>query len=149
MSCILFCIRRRPPLKMGKVNAYGQLATRIYTLLIDPLLAPVHSQVAKICQRLKCQDVFDIASATGAQCLLLDRAGINAVGLDLSKAMIATAARRSPPTVRTCTGRCLISLSPTDSSIASFCSWLFMNTRKVNACGCCTRQDGFFAQKGH
>jgi len=85
---------------MGKVSTYGQLTTRIYTRLIDPLLVPVHTQVAKICQRLKYQDVLDIASATGAQCLLLDRAGINAVGLDLSGAMIATAARRSPPTVR-------------------------------------------------
>ncbi|MCK5248159.1 class I SAM-dependent methyltransferase [Candidatus Bipolaricaulota bacterium] len=42
-------------------------------------------------------NVLDIATATGAQCRTLGAAGIHAVGLDLSEAMIA-AARNRPAT---------------------------------------------------
>jgi len=38
--------------------------------------------------------VLDIATATGAQCRALEAAGLHAVGLDLSEAMIAAARKR-------------------------------------------------------
>ena len=85
---------------MDKAGLYGRRTAWIYSWLIDPLLVPLRKRVVKICQRLHLKDVLDIASATGAQCLLLDRAGIHAIGLDLSLAMIVAARRQSPPTVQ-------------------------------------------------
>jgi len=42
-----------------------------------------------IFRRGPCGKILDIASATGAQCRMLGRAGIEATGLDLSEPMIA------------------------------------------------------------
>jgi demethylmenaquinone methyltransferase/2-methoxy-6-polyprenyl-1,4-benzoquinol methylase len=55
--------------------------------------------VVQVCKEIDPENLLDICSGTGAQCLLLDRAGINTVGLDLSEAMVRSARRRSPPTV--------------------------------------------------
>ena len=73
---------------------YGPLAVRAYRALIDPLLGPLRRRIVRICRGSGVRDVLDIASATGAQCRSLGRAGLRATGLDLSEAMIAAARRR-------------------------------------------------------
>jgi len=67
---------------------------RIYRALIDPLLRPLRPKIVRICRDLNARDVLDIATATGAQCRALGRAGLHATGLDLSEPMIAAARRR-------------------------------------------------------
>jgi len=79
---------------------YSRFAMRIYSWLIDPLLRSLRPRVVNVCRRRNLRSVLDIASGTGAQCILLDHAGIQATGIDLSKAMIDCASRRSPPTIR-------------------------------------------------
>ncbi len=79
---------------------YGTLTTWIYRLGIDPLLRPLRRRVVAVCRDLGARNVLDIASATGAQCIALDRAGIRATGVDLSAVMVRMARRRSPGTVR-------------------------------------------------
>lgn len=85
---------------MGDGERYARLAVRVYSWLIDPLLRSLRPRVVEICRSLNLKSVLDVASATGAQCIWLDRAGIKATGIDLSEAMIARARRRSPPTIR-------------------------------------------------
>jgi len=51
-------------------------------------------KIVRICRELGVHNVLDIATATGAQCRALGRAGIRATGLDLAEAMIASASRR-------------------------------------------------------
>ena len=70
---------------------------RVYRALIDPLLRPLRPRIVRLCQELDPHHVLDIATATGAQCRMLGRAGIRATGLDLSEAMIAEAIRRGGP----------------------------------------------------
>ena len=79
---------------MAWKTRYGSLAVRSYRTLIDPLLSPLRPKIVRICQERGARDVLDIASATGAQCRSLGRAGIRATGLDLAEAMIAAAGRR-------------------------------------------------------
>jgi len=81
-------------------TSYQKGTVWFYSRFIDLLLRPVHTRVVGVCKEIHPENVLDICSATGAQCLLLDRARINAVGLDLSEAMVRLARRRSPPTVR-------------------------------------------------
>jgi ubiquinone/menaquinone biosynthesis C-methylase UbiE len=73
---------------------YGSLAVRIYRALVDPLLRSLRPKIVRICRELGARNVLDIATATGAQCRALGRAGIHATGLDLAEAMIAAAQRR-------------------------------------------------------
>ena len=79
---------------MAWKTRYGSLAVRSYRALIDPLLRPLRSRIVRICLGCGARDVLDIASATGAQCRSLGRAGIQATGLDLAEAMIAAAKLR-------------------------------------------------------
>ncbi len=74
---------------------YGSLAVGLYRALIDPLLWPLRPKIVRICRELGAREVLDIASATGAQCRALGRAGIRATGIDLAEAMIAAAKRRA------------------------------------------------------
>jgi len=73
---------------------YGTLASRIYSSFIDPLILPLRHRIARICLARGVGRVIDIASATGAQCRILAEAGINAVGIDISEAMIDSAKAR-------------------------------------------------------
>jgi ubiquinone/menaquinone biosynthesis C-methylase UbiE len=73
---------------------YDARATRFYRGVIDPLLWPLRPRIVRLCRDLGAQNVLDIATATGAQCRALGRAGIHATGLDLSEAMIDAARRR-------------------------------------------------------
>jgi len=70
-----------------------------YARLIDPLLAPLRQRIVDICKRYGANCVLDICSATGEQCILLGRAGIRAVGVDLSEGMVEFARTRKPDTV--------------------------------------------------
>jgi ubiquinone/menaquinone biosynthesis C-methylase UbiE len=79
---------------MAWKTRYGSLAVGFYRVLIDPLLWPLRPKVVRICRELEVGDVLDIATATGAQCRALDRAGTHVTGLDLSESMIAAAKRR-------------------------------------------------------
>ena len=79
---------------MAWKTRYGSLAVRLYRALIDPLLWPLRPKIVRICRELGARDVLDIASATGAQCRAIGRAGIRATGVDLAEAMIAAAKRR-------------------------------------------------------
>lgn len=85
---------------MDDDERYARFAVRIYSWLIDPLLRSLRPRVVDVCRRRNLTSVLDIASATGAQCILLDRAGIQATGIDLSEAMIARARRDGPSTIR-------------------------------------------------
>ena len=76
---------------MAWKTRYGSLAVRVYRALIDPLLGPLRPKIVRICRDLDAREVLDIASATGAQCRRLGRAGIRATGVDLSADMIAIA----------------------------------------------------------
>lgn len=78
-----------------------------YSHFIDLLLRPVHARVLQVCKEIRPENALDICSGTGAQSLLLDRAGIDTVGLDLSKAMVRSARRRSPPSIRYVCGSAL------------------------------------------
>lgn len=69
-----------------------------YARLIDPLLAPLRQRIADVCKRHDASCVLDICSATGEQCILLGRAGIRAVGVDLSEEMVEFARTRGPDT---------------------------------------------------
>lgn len=65
----------------------------IYGTLIDPLVSRLRRRIVALCRALGAGEVLDIACATGAQVRLLDAAGIDATGLDLSEAMIDAARR--------------------------------------------------------
>jgi len=82
-----------PSIMFSEVR-YGSFAASIYRVLIDPLIIPLRKRIAKICSDRGARRVIDIASATGAQCRLLARAGIHATGVDLSEPMIDSAKRR-------------------------------------------------------
>ena len=85
---------------MGRGHSYQKGIVWLYAHFIDLLLRPVRARVVQVCKEIRPENALDICSGTGAQCLLLDRAGINTVGLDLSEAMVRSARRCSPPTVR-------------------------------------------------
>ncbi len=77
-----------------RYRRYGKISSIIYSWLIDPLLWPVRPRIARLCRKHGMNHVLDIGTATGAQCRTLGAAGIHAVGLDLSGAMIAAARNR-------------------------------------------------------
>ncbi len=76
---------------MARLNRYGAAAVRVYRGGIDPLLRPLRPRIVRICGELGAREVVDIASATGAQCRALGRAGIRCTGVDLSSSMIEAA----------------------------------------------------------
>ncbi len=77
-----------------RTQRYGTLSSTIYRWLIDPLLAPLRPKITRLCHKYGLDPILDIGTATGAQCRVLGAAGIHAVGLDLSEAMIAAAKAR-------------------------------------------------------
>ncbi|MBU0595727.1 class I SAM-dependent methyltransferase [Candidatus Bipolaricaulota bacterium] len=72
---------------------YGTGAVFTYRNLIDPMIYPLRPRIVRLCSELGARKVLDIASGTGAQCRMLGAAGMQATGLDLAEAMIATAER--------------------------------------------------------
>ena len=82
-----------------RYRRYGKISSIIYRWLIDPLLWPLRPKIARLCRKHGMNHVLDIGTATGAQCRTLGAAGIHAVGLDLSEAMIAAARKRSATNV--------------------------------------------------
>jgi len=77
-----------------RYQRYGKISSTIYRWLIDPLLWSLRPKIARLCRKHGMNNVLDIGTATGAQCRTLGAAGICAVGLDLSEAMIAAARNR-------------------------------------------------------
>jgi len=77
-----------------RYQRYGKISSTIYRWGIDPLLRPLRPRIAHLCLKHGMHIVLDIATATGAQCRALEAAGLHAVGLDLSEAMIAAARKR-------------------------------------------------------
>lgn len=75
---------------------YGRGAARFYGLGIDPILRPLRPRIAALLGDRRPYTVLDVACATGAQVRWLARRGFSVVGVDLSPAMIQTAARRAP-----------------------------------------------------
>jgi len=82
------------------MTSYDALAAGVYCALIDPLVWPLRQKIARLCRELDVREILDIASATGAQCRMLARAGMTATGVDLSEAMIAAARRHGGRNVR-------------------------------------------------
>jgi ubiquinone/menaquinone biosynthesis C-methylase UbiE len=78
---------------------YGKRSAILYRWIIDPLAQPLRPKIVSLCLKYGMRHVLDIGCATGAQCRQLATAGIQATGLDLSEAMVASARARSPETV--------------------------------------------------
>jgi len=74
---------------------YAKKAAILYRWVIDPLVQPLRPKIVALCLEHDMRHVLDIGCATGAQCRQLAVAGIRAVGLDLSEAMVTSARKRS------------------------------------------------------
>ena len=74
-----------------RIERYGTSSSKIYKWLIDPLIARLRPRITRLCVKHGVGNLLDIGTATGAQCRALHAAGIRAVGLDLSEAMVAAA----------------------------------------------------------
>ncbi|MEW5826395.1 MAG: class I SAM-dependent methyltransferase [Candidatus Bipolaricaulota bacterium] len=81
---------------MASRERYGEAAARVYRLAIDPIVRPLRPRVAAALAGGSALRVLDIGCATGDQARILAQRGLQPVGVDLSPAMIAAAARRSP-----------------------------------------------------
>ena len=79
---------------MSWKTRYEAFAVRVYEVLLDPLVWPLRPRIRGLCRELGFERILDIASATGAQCRMLGRAGISATGIDLSVPMVEAARRR-------------------------------------------------------
>ena len=109
---------------MSNFSTYGRVSARIYSWLIDPLLASLRHEITATCLTHGITDAIDIACATGEQCRDLQRAGIAATGIDLSEAMIERARRIGPPEIRYVHGSALSIPFPNDTftgAILSLC----------------------------
>lgn len=82
----------------GRKDEYGRLA-RIYDPLTSPFLDRIRRYVAERAKLAGCGRVLDICCGTGRQCLFLHRTGMDAVGVDLSPAMLAVARAALPASV--------------------------------------------------
>lgn len=78
---------------------YAKRAAVLYRWVIDPLVQPLRPKIVALCLEHDIKHVLDIGCATGAQCRQLATAGIQATGVDLSEAMIASARAHSPENV--------------------------------------------------
>ena len=81
------------------MERYGTLSATIYRWLIDPLLMRLRPKIARLCIEHGINNLLDIGTATGAQCRTLHDAGIRAIGIDLSEAMVAAARSWSLPDI--------------------------------------------------
>jgi ubiquinone/menaquinone biosynthesis C-methylase UbiE len=69
------------------VNEYKHLAP-LYDVLLYPFVRNIRRDILKTVMRLQPRKVIDVCCGTGDQLRLLKRSGIDAVGVDMSQAMI-------------------------------------------------------------
>ena len=79
------------------MNDYTFIAP-LYDALLHPFVASIRREVLKTVLRLRPQMVLDVACGTGDQLRLLTRNRINAVGVDLSEAMLRICRKANPAT---------------------------------------------------
>ena len=72
-----------------------------YDFLLGPFMRSIRREVLDILQRLQPENVLDVACGTGDQLRLLAGNNIDAVGVDMSEAMLKICRRQTirPPTV--------------------------------------------------
>lgn len=70
------------------MNEYKYLAS-LYDVVLYPFVRSVRRDILKIVMRLRPRKVIDICCGTGNQLRLLKQHGIDAVGIDLSQAMVS------------------------------------------------------------
>jgi demethylmenaquinone methyltransferase/2-methoxy-6-polyprenyl-1,4-benzoquinol methylase len=99
---------------MAYRERYGEKAAFLYCLAIDPIVRPLRPRIADVLRDRRTQAVLDVACATGAQARFLAARGLQVVGVDLSLAMTARAARRSPEIPFICASALSLPF-PTDS----------------------------------
>ena len=83
-------------------DPYGSCA-RFYNPLAEPWLRPVKRRIVQECLRSKYSRVLDLGCGTGTLLDMLRRAGVQAVGLDLSSGMLGISRkvyRNSPSLIR-------------------------------------------------
>ena len=83
-------------------DAYGPWA-KLYNPLVEPWLRPLKLQIVGECLKDRLHRVLDVGSGTGTLRSMLQRAGIQAVGIDLSPGMLGIAAQdlvNSDPLIR-------------------------------------------------
>ena len=69
------------------MNEYNVMAP-LYDVILYPFVRSIRHEVLRIVRRLRPQRVLDVCCGTGNQLRLLKRHGVNAVGIDLSPAMV-------------------------------------------------------------
>ena len=77
--------------------------SRIYNPLVEPWLRPIKRQIVKECLQARYTRVLDLGCGTGTLLDMLRRAGIQAIGLDLSPSMLTLSRevfRGSPSLIR-------------------------------------------------
>jgi demethylmenaquinone methyltransferase/2-methoxy-6-polyprenyl-1,4-benzoquinol methylase len=70
------------------LNEYKHLAP-LYDVILYPFVRSIRRDILKTVMRLRPRKVLDVCCGTGDQLRLLKRYGIDAVGIDLSQAMIS------------------------------------------------------------
>jgi ubiquinone/menaquinone biosynthesis C-methylase UbiE len=70
------------------LNEYKHLAP-LYDVILYPFVRSIRRDILKTVMRLRPKKVLDVCCGTGDQLRLLKRYGIDAVGIDLSQAMIS------------------------------------------------------------
>jgi len=77
------------------MNDY-QFIAPFYDFLLGPFMRSIRRDVFEIVHRLQPKKVLDVACGTGDQLRLLTENGINAVGVDMSEAMIRICRKANP-----------------------------------------------------
>ena len=70
------------------MNEYKHLAS-LYDVILYPFVRSIRRDILKTVMRLRPRKLLDVCCGTGNQLRLLKRYGIDAVGIDLSQAMIS------------------------------------------------------------
>lgn len=73
-----------------KHDAYGSVA-KYYDMLVQPFLGRMRAQVTGLCCEMKAQRVLDICCGTGKQIENMQKAGLTAMGVDISQGMLRVA----------------------------------------------------------
>ncbi len=80
-------------------DEYARVAG-LYDPLTAPLLDPLRRALTREARALGATDAVDLCCGTGRQLTMLHNAGLSAVGVDLSAAMLERARAQCPPGVR-------------------------------------------------
>lgn len=73
-----------------------QFIAPFYDFLLSPFMRSIRRDVLKIVLRLQPKNVLDVACGTGDQLRLLSENGIDAVGVDMSEAMLRMCRKANP-----------------------------------------------------